>query len=150
LQTFFQILVIFGSDRSSSLVLFVRTNTHSRSSRSRTSPGVVMPRYTLVETSDLNPEQLTLLKHAAELRADGNSWEQTARQLKTDSAELRRLAEDSGRFFRQIMAKADRAATREGRREATFVLRKQLRIEPGSIGARLSAQCLANIDLTYY
>ena len=98
----------------------------------------------------LTDEERERLHHIAEIRADGNSWEQTAKLLKADAKELRQFVKKAGVAFRRMMARADRELTRDSRREAMFVLRKQLRSDPDSIGARLAAQCLANIDLTYY
>ena len=98
----------------------------------------------------LTDDERERLQLIAEIRADGNSWERTAKQMNADVKELRQFVKKAGVAFRRIMAKTDRELTRDSRREAMFVLRKQLRSDPDSIGARLAAQCLANIDLTYY
>jgi hypothetical protein len=99
---------------------------------------------------ELAEEERERLQQIADLRADGNSWERTAKLLNADAKELRQFVKKAGIAFRRILARTDRELTRDGRREAMFVLRKQLRTDPDSIGARLAAQCLANIDLTFY
>src|SRR4029079_491059 len=90
------------------------------------------------------------LERIAAIRADGASWDKTAEQLKTTAAELEALVKTHKYLFRRIMFRADREVAREDRRIARVVFRKQIGLDPTTQAARLSAQCLVNIDLTYY
>ena len=83
----------------------------------------------------LSDDERRRLQRIAELRADGNSCEKTAKEMKANVEDLQQFVAKAGLAFRRIMAKADRELTRESRREAMFVLRKQLRSDPDSIGA---------------
>src|SRR6478736_6482308 len=96
------------------------------------------------------PEEEALLERAAELRADCTTWEKTAEQLKVDPAELEALVKAHKYLFKRLLFRADREAAREDRRLARVVFRKQIGKDPTTQAARLSAQCLVNIDLTYY
>ena len=80
----------------------------------------------------------------------GRSWDQTGEKLKRPAAELEALARAHPLLFRRLMNRADREMAREDRRVARIVFRKQMRKDPESQAARLSAQCLVNIDLTYF
>jgi hypothetical protein len=103
-----------------------------------------------VDPVPATPETEARLERIAAVRADGASWEQTATELETAAAELEALVKAHPFLFGRIMFRADREAAREDRRIARVVFRKQISKDPTSQAARLSAQCLVNIDLTYY
>ena len=109
-----------------------------------------IPRARPVDPVPATPDEQALLERIAAIRAEGAGWDQTGEKLKRPAAELETLARAHPLLFRRLMNRADREMAREDRRVARIVFRKQMRKDPESQAARLSAQCLVNIDLTYF
>jgi hypothetical protein len=109
-----------------------------------------IPRVKTVDPVPATPDEQALLERIAQVRAEGAGWDQTADRLKRPAAELEELARAHPILFRRLMNRADREVAREDRRVARVVFRRQIRSDPESQAARLSAQQLVNIDLTYF
>ena len=75
----------------------------------------------------LIPEIDALLRRTAELRAEGNSWPATARQIEIDVDDLRDLCRLHHEAFRKLLKAARREVIDECACEALLFLRGLLR-----------------------
>jgi hypothetical protein len=79
-----------------------------------------------------SPESLTLLERAANLRALGNSWDETAQQLAVDQAELQQLASEHNRDYERLSRRARNELHRQAVGTALVTLIRLMRsTEPG-------------------
>jgi hypothetical protein len=107
-----------------------------------------VPRARPADPVPASPEEEEFLERVAEFRAVGHSWDKTAIEFHTTTAELKALTKRYHYLFRRIMFRADREMARDDRRVAASVFRKQINKDPLTQAARLSAQFLSNIALT--
>ena len=73
------------------------------------------------------PETLSLLGRAAELRAAGNPWTETATQLAVDLGQLRQLTSTHTRDYERLSRRARNELQRESLDAALAALRQQLK-----------------------
>ena len=73
------------------------------------------------------PPPPEVLRRAAEMRANGNSWEFVGRKLGVDADAARAWADADPVAWRQAVAHARTEITRDGIAEATVAFRQQLR-----------------------
>jgi hypothetical protein len=73
-----------------------------------------------------SPESLNLLERAAELRAAGIPWAETATRLAVDAQELRKLASEHVRDYERLMRRARNEVLRESLDAAVAALRTHL------------------------
>jgi len=96
----------------------------------------------------ITPAVEAVLERAAELRAEGSSWNNTAIAMGYVGDDLKGICKDAGQTYERLYSKARRAVVREALSESMFTLRRLLR-EGAEADSRRAAECLSRISMTF-